>query len=101
MFRTARSLNQKSSAQRSLAVVLLLGVCASSPHARAAAPEVIRIGTLPGLRYDTSSFSVRPGAEVELVFSNSDEMLHNLAIVKPGARERVVQAALALGAGAA
>jgi plastocyanin len=70
--------------------------------ARAAvAPEVIRIGTLPGLRYDTSTFSVRPGAEVELVFSNFDEMLHNLLITRPGARERVVQAALELGASAA
>lgn len=101
MSRTARSLNQ-TSALRPFLVVLLVGVLAWLPHARAAAaPEIIRIGTLPGLRYDTSAFSVRPGAEVELIFSNSDEMLHNLAITKPGARERVVQAALALGAGAA
>ncbi len=67
----------------------------------AAAQEVVRIGTLPGLRYDTRSFSVRPGGDVELVFSNADEMLHNLVITRPGARERVVQAALELGAGAA
>ena len=64
-------------------------------------PEVIRIGTLPGLRYDTSAFFVRPGASVELVFSNYDEMLHNLVITRPGARERIVQAALQMGAGAA
>jgi hypothetical protein len=87
---------------RIVAFALLLGLLisqAASPTA--AAPEVIRIGTLPGLRYDISEFSVRPGTAVELVFSNYDEMLHNLVITRPGARERVVQAALALGPGAA
>jgi azurin len=84
----------------------VLALCLSAlpmcPATRAAvAPEVVRISTLPGLRYDTSAFSVRPGADVELVFSNYDEMVHNLVITRPGARERVVQAALALGAGAA
>jgi hypothetical protein len=56
---------------------------------------------LPGLRYDTGTFFVLPGASVELVFSNYDEMLHNLVITRPGARERIVQAALEMGAGAA
>lgn len=86
-------------ALRALSVALLLA-CLPTAGVRAA-PEVVRIGTLPGLRFDTSEFSVRPGAEVELVFSNYDEMLHNFVITRPGARERVVQAALALGAGAA
>ncbi|MEO6567465.1 MAG: plastocyanin/azurin family copper-binding protein [Opitutaceae bacterium] len=69
--------------------------------AAASSAEVIRIGTLPGLRFDVSAFSVRPGTEVELIFSNSDEMLHNLVVVKPGTREEVVQAAINLSAGAA
>ena len=87
---------------RTFSIALLLGVLAWLPGARAAvAPEVIRIGTLPGLRYDTSAFSVRPGTEVELVFSNYDEMLHNLVITRPGAKDRVLRAADALGAGAA
>jgi hypothetical protein len=85
-----------------VALVLLLGLLTSlAAVGAAAAPEVIRIGTLPGLRYDVSDFSVRPGTAVELVFTNYDEMLHNLVITRPGARERVVQAALALGPGAA
>lgn len=63
--------------------------------------DVVRIGTLPGLRFDTSVFSVRPGSSVEIVFTNYDEMLHNLVITRPDARLRVVQAALELGAGAA
>jgi plastocyanin len=101
MLRKARSLNQVPGFGM-LALALSLGWLACLPVARAAvAPEIIRIGTLPGLRYDTSAFSVRPGAEVELVFSNFDEMLHNLLITRPGARERVVQAALELGANAA
>lgn len=69
--------------------------------ARVAGAETIRIGTLPGLRFDLNAFSVRPGADVELVFSNADDMLHNLVITQPGRRVAVVEAALALGAGAA
>jgi uncharacterized cupredoxin-like copper-binding protein len=106
MFCLARAVIVKGrnrlSGVRLSSLALLLGLLASLPGARAAAaPEVIRIGTLPGLRFDTSVFSVRPRTEIELVFSNYDEMLHNLVITRPGARERVVQAAMALGAGAA
>ena len=87
---------------RTFLSALFVGLLAALPIAvrAAGAPEVIRIGTLPGLRFDTASFSVRPGAQVELVFSNNDEMLHNLVVVKSGTREAVVQAALVLGAGA-
>jgi len=74
-------------------VVLLL-----STTARAA---TIEIGTLPGLRYTLSEFSVAPGSEVEIIFTNSDEMLHNLVITRTGARQQVVDAALAMGAGGA
>ena len=63
--------------------------------------ETIEIGTLPGLRYDVSEFSVRPGSEVEIVFSNDDDMLHNLVFTRPGARVEVVEAALALAGGGA
>lgn len=63
--------------------------------------EPIEIGTLPGLRFTISEFSVAPGSEVEIVFSNSDEMLHNLVITRTGARVAVVEAALAMGAGGA
>src|SRR5688500_1808359 len=101
MFRQAGWLN-KVSGIRIFCATLLLCRLAGLPSAHAAPPpELIRIGTLPWLRFDTSTFSVRPGTDVELVFSNYDEMLHNLVITRPGARDRVVQAALALGAGAA
>ena len=94
-----------TSAFRLLPMTLLpLAIAATAPMPDIQAvqgTQLIRIGTLPGLRFDTSAFSVRPGTEVELVFSNYDEMLHNLVVTRPGARERVVQAAVALGSGAA
>lgn len=58
---------------------------------------VVRMGTLPGLQYDLKQFDVRPGAKVKLIFRNDDTMQHNLLIVKPGTREKVVAAAAALG----
>ena len=62
---------------------------------------VVRMGTLPGLQYDLTQFDVRPGAVVKLIFRNDDTMLHNLVIVKPGTRKKVVAAAAALGGQAA
>ena len=61
-----------------------------------AAPLKIDIGTLPGLQYDKPRFEVQPDQEVMLTFKNSDEMAHNLAIVAPGKRLEIVQAALSL-----
>jgi len=48
------------------------------------------------LQYDKSRFEVQPGQEVVLAFKNADEMAHNLAIVAPGKRLEIVQAALTL-----
>jgi azurin len=79
----------------------LLASAALLPLAASAAPTTVNIGTLPGLRYDLKRFEVRPGAEVKLVFSNTDTMLHNLLICRPGSRLAVVKAAEALGAEAA
>lgn len=93
-----RLLNRALSAGWLLASVLALLPAATRA---AEAPTVIRIASAPGLKFDLSAFSVRPGAEVEVIFSNTEEMLHNFVIVKPGTREAVGQAALMLGAGAA
>src|SRR5690606_29770843 len=101
MRRGCRWLNRMSDI-RTLSVALLFGLLAWLPVVRATAPpEVIRIAALPGLRFHTSALSVRPGTAAELASSHYDEMLHNLVITRPGARDRVVQAANALGAGAA
>ena len=73
---------------------------ASAARAAESGPEktVINLGTLPGLRYDTSAFSVKPRADVELIFSNKDEMPHNLVITAPDARMEIVTASIAMGA---
>ncbi len=59
-------------------------------------PEKIDITTLPGLQFDKVQFAVKPGARVELIFTNSDDMSHNLLIVRPGKRAAVVEASMAL-----
>ena len=85
-----------------LVILMALLGAQVAPEARAAESAVTRIsiGTMPGLRYDTAAFSVRPGSEVELTFTNQDEMIHNLVITAPGARQEILTAALALGANA-
>ena len=75
--------------------VCLLGML--SPLSTHGEPTVIKIGTLPGLRYDVKQFDVRPGEEIKLVFENKDTMLHNLVITKPGKRMEIIQAAMLLG----
>lgn len=61
-------------------------------------PDVtIAIATEPGLRFDQTAFSVPAGARVRLVFTNDDDMLHNLVITHPGRVDAVANAALSLG----
>ena len=59
--------------------------------------KVILLGTLPGLKFDTTSLTVKAGARVRLVFRNTDDMLHNFVLCAPGKGESVGNAALALG----
>jgi azurin len=61
-----------------------------------AQPVSITIKALTGLKYDVTSFNIKPGADVTLTLNNVSDMAHNLIITKPGARESVVQAALQL-----
>lgn len=79
----------------------LLTFLALLPLGASAAPTTVKIGVLPGLRYDLKRFEVRPGTEVELVFSNTDSMLHNLLICRPDTRLEVIKAAENLGSEAA
>lgn len=57
----------------------------------------LTIGTLPGLKFDTDGFDVAAGSRVKLVFTNDDDMLHNVVITAPGAAMDVAQAAIQLG----
>ncbi|HRE50877.1 MAG TPA: plastocyanin/azurin family copper-binding protein [Flavitalea sp.] len=58
--------------------------------------KTISIKVMPGLQFDLVRFAVKPGEKVNLLFTNTDDMAHNLLITRPGAREAVVQAALQL-----
>lgn len=60
-------------------------------------PVVINLKAITGLQYDLARFSVKPGAKVKLILTNSDDMVHNLIITLPGARQAVVDAALKMG----
>ena len=58
--------------------------------------RTISIQVIPGLQYDLVRFQVKPGEKVKLVFSNDDDMGHNLLITTPGSREEIVTMALQL-----
>jgi azurin len=59
--------------------------------------QTIVMGTKPGLKFDKTELTVKAGSRIKLEMTNSDDMPHNLLIVKEGTSEKVGQAALALG----
>ncbi len=59
--------------------------------------DALRLGTLPGLRYDKSTLVVRAGSRVKLAFFNTDDMPHNVVITLPGKADAVGMAAMKLG----
>ena len=46
--------------------------------------RTIKIDVLVGLQYDLLRFNVKPGERLKIIFSNGDDMSHNLLITKPG-----------------
>ncbi len=61
-------------------------------------PDVsISLGTVPGLKYDKTFFTVKAGSKVKWTFRNVDDMPHNCVIVNPGTADAIGQAALNLG----
>ncbi len=61
-------------------------------------PDItITLGVKPGLKYDRSSFTVKPGAKVKLELVNSDDMQHNLVGTLPESADKVGKTALELG----
>jgi plastocyanin len=57
---------------------------------------VIELSAMPGLKFNISRFTVKPGTQVKIVYTNTDDMSHNLLITKPGTRLDVVNQALKL-----
>lgn len=60
------------------------------------AVRAIEIKAVAGLQYDVVRFKVRPGERVKIILRNEDDMAHNLVVVRPGARLKVVNAAMQL-----
>ncbi|MEM9324965.1 MAG: plastocyanin/azurin family copper-binding protein [Bacteroidota bacterium] len=61
-------------------------------------PDVeIKMGTLPGLKFDQTEVSVKAGDKIKWTFNNNDDMLHNVIIVNPGKADEVGAAAQELG----
>ena len=59
--------------------------------------RVLKLGTKPGLKYDVTNFEVKAGSKIRLIFSNNDDMTHNVVVVSPGAADDVASLALKLG----
>ena len=60
--------------------------------------QTILLGTQPGLKFDTTLLTVKPGSRVRLVFRNSDDKTpHNFVLCAPGRGQAVGEAAMALG----
>ena len=60
----------------------------------------VSVGTLHGqLRYSPEVFGVKPGSKISLTLKNSDEMIHNLVLVRGNGEkaDRLAEAALKLG----
>lgn len=59
--------------------------------------KTIELQAVAGLKYDKARFIVEPGSVVRITLKNTDEMMHNMLIVKSGTRVRVVKQAEGLG----
>lgn len=67
------------------------------PASWGAPDHTITIGTKPGLKFNPEQFQVKAGSKVQVIFNNSDDMLHNLVIVIQGSAIQVGETAMKLG----
>jgi azurin len=86
-----------------LLLALLPGTAAAQSSARkppaALKPKAVTISMREGLRFDPPRFEAKPGQELIVRLDNADttHQQHNFVIVRPGSRDKVTLAALALG----
>jgi azurin/glucose/arabinose dehydrogenase len=59
--------------------------------------QTVSVQGVEGLKFSLGSFEVKAGSRVKLDFANTSDMMHNLVVVKPGAGQKVGEAALRLG----
>jgi len=51
-----------------------------------------------GLAFDFTKFTAKKGEKIQLVFTNPDQMQHNIVVTKPGTADKVALAAMQMGA---
>jgi uncharacterized protein len=49
--------------------------------------QIVEIKAIEGMKYDVMNFTVKAGKPIALVFTDADQLQHNLVVVKPGALE--------------
>lgn len=83
----------------SIFLLLLSGLFATSASGQDVKDSTVNIlmKVETGLQFDVVRFQVKPGQKVKIIFENTDDMDHNMVITRPGAREKMVMAALDLG----
>lgn len=70
--------------KRLLPILLCLPV-ALPLRAEPAETKIVRIKTMTAqMKYDETTFTVRPGEPVEIIFQNGDDLPHNLVLCNPG-----------------
>lgn len=79
-----------------LLFLILLASAGLQAQGSKSALKTIMIKTDINLQYDVVRFKVKPGERIKITLNNVSDMSHNLLIVRPGARLKVVNAALAL-----
>ena len=60
----------------------------------------IEVGVLAGMKFDKKELEAKAGERLAISFTNNDPdgLMHNLAVIKPGTRQDVLEATIALGA---
>ncbi|MEO1844171.1 MAG: family 16 glycoside hydrolase [Akkermansiaceae bacterium] len=63
------------------------------------AARKIEIGVLRGMKFDKEILEAKAGERIAIVLTNNDPdgLMHNLAVIKPGTRQEVIEATLKLG----
>lgn len=59
----------------------------------------INVGVKRGMKFDQDSLEAKAGEKVAIVLTNNDPdgLMHNLAVIKPGSRQAVLEATIKLG----
>lgn len=83
--------------RRFLLVFVVLSTVANGARAQSARDTTVVLRTAAGLQYAPNRLVIRPKTRLRLVLQNDDDMAHNLVLVQPNTRRRVVEFALALG----